>query len=325
MDLTETEKRLEAVRSRPDGLILAQRTSSGHVLVVKSDGQVILYFGDARDDTTQLNLSGVMSRVLLRDPLHLLGVYTRIMMLALAWRPEPKQVYLLGFGGGRMPMVLNAHFPDVVTDSTETEPVVVRLAQQFFGIGLDDRMRVHVEDGRSYLEERPESKYDIIWVDCFSGSGQHPLRLSTTHFYQLCREHLEPTGVVVTNLSVHDPLLSRKVSTFGNSFGVSAAFRDESCCVLFGWDDTSVTLDRVRDTAKRLEDRHRFGFPFAVYAEQLTPLSGAEDLPDLVDAAAVTELRPDDTIFLGVSRNAACPCGSGRKFKQCHGSRNWAS
>jgi preprotein translocase subunit SecA len=42
-----------------------------------------------------------------------------------------------------------------------------------------------------------------------------------------------------------------------------------------------------------------------------------------VDGDAATEVRGDDDAagdeFAGVSRNEPCPCGSGRKFKRCHG------
>jgi preprotein translocase subunit SecA len=38
-------------------------------------------------------------------------------------------------------------------------------------------------------------------------------------------------------------------------------------------------------------------------------------------AEADPRLRPiDPKLLVGVSRNAPCPCGSGRKFKHCHGS-----
>ena len=37
-------------------------------------------------------------------------------------------------------------------------------------------------------------------------------------------------------------------------------------------------------------------------------------------AAAEPELAPiDPKLLVGVSRNAPCPCGSGKKFKHCHG------
>ena len=37
-------------------------------------------------------------------------------------------------------------------------------------------------------------------------------------------------------------------------------------------------------------------------------------------ADADPALRPiDPKLLVGVSRNAPCPCGSGKKFKHCHG------
>ena len=42
---------------------------------------------------------------------------------------------------------------------------------------------------------------------------------------------------------------------------------------------------------------------------------GSQDESD-----ADTSLRPiDPKLLVGVARNAPCPCGSGKKFKHCHG------
>ena len=40
-----------------------------------------------------------------------------------------------------------------------------------------------------------------------------------------------------------------------------------------------------------------------------------------VDGDAGTEVHADAEVdeYAGVSRNEPCPCGSGRKFKRCHG------
>jgi preprotein translocase subunit SecA len=42
--------------------------------------------------------------------------------------------------------------------------------------------------------------------------------------------------------------------------------------------------------------------------------------PDLAGAVAPTAPVSDDPASLGkVGRNQPCPCGSGKKYKQCHG------
>lgn len=272
MNSRSLRRALRNSRRHRDGVIVWKTVGSDQAIVHKQDGQIILYFGESTEGLGPADLSGVMSRVLLRDPLHLLGIYTRVMMLALAWKPSPRRVYLLGFGGGRLPLVLHAHDPEVVIESTETSSLVLDLAQQYFGVRLDERLRVFVQDGRAYLTDQPGADYDIIWIDCFTGSGQHPHHLSTTEFYALCNVHLAAGGVVVTNLSQQDALLDRKVATFGESFSVSAVYRDRDCCVLFGWKDPSLSLADIAQSARDSAILHEFSFTFAHYAEGLTLL-----------------------------------------------------
>jgi preprotein translocase subunit SecA len=48
---------------------------------------------------------------------------------------------------------------------------------------------------------------------------------------------------------------------------------------------------------------------------------GAGTIEQDADADTDPRLRPVDPALLkGVQRNAPCPCGSGKKFKHCHGS-----
>jgi preprotein translocase subunit SecA len=53
------------------------------------------------------------------------------------------------------------------------------------------------------------------------------------------------------------------------------------------------------------------------------PGSTAEETPPEVSIAAVTaapaEVQPFTRSTTKVGRNDPCPCGSGKKFKQCHG------
>lgn len=270
-------------RWRRDGVIISHTAGTENVIVTKQNGQIVLYFGESDRSNGQVERSGVMSRVLLRDPLHLLGIYTRVMMLALAWRPEPHRVYLLGFGGGRLPAVLHANDRKVVIECTETSALVVDLAQRYFGVRLDERLQVFVEDGRAYLEKQPTAGYDIIWIDCFTGTGRHPSHLSTTEFYALCCAHLADGGVVVTNLSQRDILLARKIATFGRSFASCAAYRDRDCCVLFGWNDSSISLAEIALAAREYAREHEFSFAFAHYADELSPLPPMIELPSLRD------------------------------------------
>jgi preprotein translocase subunit SecA len=54
--------------------------------------------------------------------------------------------------------------------------------------------------------------------------------------------------------------------------------------------------------------------PFA--AEDFEPAGG---LAVLAQPRAGAPAGEDPYAEMGLSRNAACPCGSGRKYKHCHG------
>ncbi|MGE3293528.1 MAG: SEC-C metal-binding domain-containing protein, partial [Geminicoccaceae bacterium] len=52
------------------------------------------------------------------------------------------------------------------------------------------------------------------------------------------------------------------------------------------------------------------------------PSSGSSRVPAAAPAGGVDVLeidRSDPSTWGKVPRNAPCPCGSGKKFKQCHG------
>jgi spermidine synthase len=281
--LRRIRERLEPLRGLADGVVAREAAGADHILVLKRGDQVLLYFGTPREDGRGMDFSGVMSRVAIGDPMYLLGLYTRVMMLVLAWCPRPRDVCVIGFGGGRIPMVLRHHVPGVVVHGTESEPAVARLAQQYFGIEVDERLTVAVEDGREYLRRR-DMRYDVIAVDCFGSAGHHPYHLSTVEFYALCRSRLRPGGVVTTNLSVIDPLLPAKIATFGAAFRSAYGYDAAGACVLFGSADTDPDPATLRQAAREAERRYGFSFPMAEYAAGLAPLAADPEAALLTDA-----------------------------------------
>jgi preprotein translocase subunit SecA len=53
--------------------------------------------------------------------------------------------------------------------------------------------------------------------------------------------------------------------------------------------------------------------------EKKAPRPMAYSAPTETGEAARTGTSKNDDPYAGVGRNAPCPCGSGKKFKQCHG------
>jgi preprotein translocase subunit SecA len=55
-------------------------------------------------------------------------------------------------------------------------------------------------------------------------------------------------------------------------------------------------------------------------ASHIDPLTGEDEFAHARAAAAAGGFSPDNPATWGnVQRNALCPCGSGRKYKHCHG------
>jgi spermidine synthase len=311
---------------KPDGLIFEGHAFGERIVLVKSEGQIQLYFASSPAISADIEMSGVMSRIDPNTPLKLLGVYTQAMMLALCWRPDPKRVYMLGFGGGRIPLVLRHYFPECIIDGSEINAEVLNIARQYFGIKEDDRMHIAVEDGRAWLGKTPvNQRYDIILVDCFTGKGNHPYRLSTIEFYNLCKSRLVEGGMVATNLLEDDSLFEQKLSTFAASFGNVVDFEHHGAHVLFG-SENAIDPTEITTRALELNLKYSFEFPFAEHARHITKMSAGpsirnkESLIDRDEKLHANNLRLDqDPMSRKSGRNDPCPCGSGKKFKKCHG------
>jgi spermidine synthase len=313
-NLTAIRLALRPGRAAPQGLIERRSRSGYELLTIKEGSQIQLYFAAAGAP----ELSGIMSRIDLNRPLHLVGIYTRAMLATLMFNPDARRVCHIGFGGGRIPMVLHHYFPELVIESTEIDAEVVRLARRWFGIRPDERMPVYIEEGRSFLARQPETvRYDSILVDCFTGSGQHPYSVSTREFYELTRSHLAPGGVVATNLDASDPIFEQKVATIQASFAHAWRYRTDGANVCFAGDDP-VGLDTLRRNAEHVLRRAPFSFPFVDFLDSLAECSPAPAAEILTDEHS-SGVAADDLMFQNAARNDPCPCGSGKKFKHCHG------
>jgi len=294
-----------------DGEISTAQSSKNKIHIVKRGNQIQMYFSDGD------KFSGIMSRIDLIHPLKLLGLYTQAIMISLAFVENPKKIYMIGFGGGRIPMIFHHYFPDVIVESTEDDSEVISLAHKYFGVNEDNRMIVHNQDGRGFLENRESNgNYDIIIIDSFTGAGLHPFSLSSTEFYQTCKIHSSDRSVVVTNLVESDPLFGSKVNTFINSFNFVYEFFDDGTHVFFGSDSINISNEEIVSKAKAIDDYYNFRFPLDKLSEMVRVLKSIDIIQNELYKGEI--LRDRKNQIFKASRNDLCPCGSGKKFKKCH-------
>ena len=125
--------------------------------------------------------------------------YSQLMVSSLALVPNAQRALILGHGGGSIAKWLARYWPDLEVDVVEFDPVVVRMAEEYFSYRAPPQHHVYVRDARAFLNHTPAT-YDLIWVDAFA---RHlvPFHLTTEEFFAELRRHLSPRGVLVVNLA----------------------------------------------------------------------------------------------------------------------------
>ena len=164
-------------------------------------GEIYIYDDAAGFRTMEFERGAARhSLVRLGDPLHLEFEYSRIALIGLALsRKPPQRILVVGLGGGSLPVFLHRAYPEVQIDVVEIDPEVVRVAKRYFDVTEDTRLRIHVADGRRFIEQSAAASYDIVILDAF-GAKEVPTHLSTQEFLLSVKRLLRRDGVSVSNI-----------------------------------------------------------------------------------------------------------------------------
>jgi spermidine synthase len=150
----------------------------------------------------------IESQVNLDKPHELLIDYTRFMFLSYLIRPAQEKVLIVGLGGGAMVHFIKHYDPKVKIDVVEIDPVIVSVADKYFGVKTAGTVNIVTKDGFEYLKNA-DAKYDVIYMDAFLKPARDtdptgvPLRLKTVRFYKEIQKKLNPDGLVVYNINPH--------------------------------------------------------------------------------------------------------------------------
>jgi spermidine synthase len=184
------------------GLIYENESRYQFVQVVERDGKHLLYLNEGyavhsiwRPNTV---LTGGEWDMFLAVP-PLLG------------RPA-EHVAMLGNAGGTTGRAFGVYYPDVNYDGVEIDPQVTKVAQQYFGLNDNPRLKVVTADARPFLRET-DQKYDLIFIDAYR-QPYVPFYLATADFFKLVRDRLTPDGIVALNVSTvpGDDRLARSIA-----------------------------------------------------------------------------------------------------------------
>lgn len=181
----------------------------GPVFVVDEGDERSLRFGHP---------DGVRQSVILKgNPLAVPMGYLRVATAGLAFTEGRSRALVVGLGGGSFPLLLCRCLPRLAVDVVELNPVVVDVAQRFFGVREDERLRIHVDDGAHFMR-REGPRYDLLFLDAFSEEGT-PGHLKAPAFFEEVLRRLAPGGVAVCNIALGGAVSkARLVETFTQAF-----------------------------------------------------------------------------------------------------------
>ncbi len=195
-------------------IIFEQYTAYHHILVEDKGDKRILWF----DRTPQSTMSRTNSAEGGFE-------YTDFFHVPFILHPTIDEALFVGLGGGTGPKAFLKDYPNLKMDVVEIDPVVVRIARDFFFLPDSPRLSISVADGRQFLR-RSTKQYGAVIMDAYASGpyGAHiPFHLATKEFFLLARDRLAVGGSLVYNVigvagGLNDSLLRDMLTTLREVF-----------------------------------------------------------------------------------------------------------
>lgn len=124
--------------------------------------------------------------------------YPGYLHLTVAVKPDATRVCMIGLGGGTVAKRMWRDYPQMTIDAVELDPRIADIARTSFALPHDERIRVHIAEGREFLEESHDT-YDIVIVDAFDDE-RVPMQLVTEEFHRVVLARLAEDGALAYNM-----------------------------------------------------------------------------------------------------------------------------
>lgn len=226
-----------------------------------------------RHGVRYLHLGGpaVQSAMRIKDPWALELEYTRAMMAFMLFRPEARDIGLIGLGGGSIAKFIHRNLPACRLTALEVNPEVVSAARSYFLLPPDDtRLQVITGDGAAFVRDHPDS-LDVLMVDGYD-ARRIVEALASPEFYQACKAMLRPGGVAVFNLWGSDEFFPRYYERIARAFGehllqLPSERRGNVIVFAFNKPLPPVGLELLKERARSLEQG--FGLGFEAFVQRM--------------------------------------------------------
>jgi spermidine synthase len=218
------------------------------------------------------------------DPQRLVFNYTKLLFSGLLLIEKPKNILIIGLGGGTMSNTLHQLYPKSVITNVEIDPAVVKVARQYFGFFENQNVTSVIQDGRIFIKRAiiKKQKYDWIILDAFNGD-YIPEHLLTQEFIQETKSLLNKGGVLSANTFSVSDLYAHESATYKSVFGDFYNVRNfkNSNRIILAAEGKLPSLTLINQRVNALKERLTpFGVDLEQVSKQMTSTSTDQDWPE---------------------------------------------
>lgn len=268
---TRNLRAAEAQRENFAGRLEYDATSDFSHIRIRRRGDVrsMLFVRDSGEEVVE-------SQINLRRPAELQFEYLKFLFASYLLRDPQQDVLIVGLGGGGMIHFLRAVDPQVKIDAVEIDPLVVKIADQSFGVRSGENVNIVAADGLQFIADATK-QYDVIYMDAFlkpsadTDATGVPLALRTQQFYQQMQTKLKPGGVAAFNINPH-PQMQDDLQAIAAAFPQMYEFplsRRDGTVVLASTDPVRVTRTAMFERARVLDPRFTTSINFQEMARRV--------------------------------------------------------
>lgn len=229
-------------RASPDGTRARGPMPVPEVTLSEDGGVRYLHFGTP----------WVQGAMRIRQPYALELEYQQHMMAVGACLPEPQDVLILGMGAGALAKFCWRQCPSALIRVVEYFPEVVRVAQEYFALPQDARMRITIQDALTYLDPSLGcAPADWLLVDLYDSEARGPV-YDDEGFYARCRSVLRRPGVAAFNLfGGHFRSSWQKIATAFSGAAIALPATDAGNRIVLAYEGDINWMDASMDTHAR--------------------------------------------------------------------------
>src|SRR5215204_5734166 len=126
--------------------------------------------------------------------------YPKFFHLVQYFKPDQQNTLMIGGAGYTFPREYVKAYPQGHIDVVEIDARMTEIAKQRFGLVEDPRLKSFHEDGRIFLNDSDNGKYDAVFIDAFGSMFSIPYHLTTVEAVQQMHRVLKDDGVVIVNI-----------------------------------------------------------------------------------------------------------------------------